>query len=432
MTVIRFARIIIALLILLSFSFLSGCDCNEEEDDEKEDDSDDDDDNDDNDVTDDDNDDNDSGPDVDDLIAEGKDWLAFPEGDKARLSFLAALDIIPDHPEAMYGLVLSDLVHTTDVLSILVDYVMSVIEYGGPVKDNPSGEDLVNGIIQRVIDGLLRDRVAELIDYADRTIQAEGEFDHEGIPIFIHYEQVAELSVEFDYPELHASTALSGLLAGLIYHLYAVDLDFDITHVFRIADLDFDAMSTTEIVSAIVEILLDMFTDPGYPDFFTMPDDNAEIFKQAGMEMGDGFDAWTRVFPAIRTETDDQTDDVMGYVDLNANSAFDPSEPYFIPHYGELNPDQMELLQAVEELVAGLRDSFYDYTKKDVDPYNPNPFQLVLLRPIVAYAGLPRFLIPNWEIDIGAWYVDPAGSGLRDTLVAILSVMDLFLPDYHW
>ena len=431
MHIIRYVRLLFVILLLVSFTFFAACDCNEEDEDEKDDGKEDDDDDVSDDDDDDDNDD-DSTPDVDDLIQEGKDWLAFPEGDRARLSFMEALDLVPDHPEAMYGLVLSDLVHTTDVLSILVDYVMSVIDYGGPVKDEASGEDILNGIIERVIDGLMRDRAAELIDYAARTIEAQGVFDHPGIPIFVHYEQVALLSLEFDEPELHASTALAGLLGGLVYHLYAVELDFDLTNVWRIIDLDMDAMTTTEIVSAVVEVLLDMLTDPGYPQFLTIPEENGENFKQAGMEMGDGFDAWTKVFPSIRTETDDQTDDVMGYVDENGNFAFDDGEPYFIPHYGQLDTEQMELLAAVENLVVGLRNSFYDYTAKDVDPANPNPFQLILLRPIIKYIGLPGFIIPDWEVDIGDWYVDPAGSGLRDTLVSILKVVDLFLPDYHW
>jgi len=376
--------------------------------------------------------DDDAVPDVDDLIREGKDWLAFPDGDRARLFFLAALEIAPEHPEAMYGLVLSDTVHTTDMFSVLWDYIMSFIDHGGPIKSGFTGDDLVNGIFQNMLDGLLRERAAELIDYAGRCKKSGAAFEHDGIPIFIHYEEVAVLSTEFDDGELFAASAFAGIMSGLVYHMYALDLDFDLFNFFRLVELDYDELSVTQIVSAVVEVLLDILTDPSFPDFLTLPEENEGIFSAAGIEVGDGLAAWTDVFPSIGLETDDQTDDVMGYVDEDWNGAFDPRERFFLPHFGELDEDQMKWVEMTDAVVAGLRDSFYDYTVKDINPEIPNPFELSLLRPMAEELGLPGFIVPDETIDIGAWYVDAVGSGFKDSLVSVLQFIDGVLPDYEW
>jgi len=86
----------IALFVLFSFA---ACSCGDDDDNEKSM-SDDDTAYDDDSAVDDDSLDDDSGdddtlPDVSDLIESGKDWLKIGEGDKARLDFMAALQISP-------------------------------------------------------------------------------------------------------------------------------------------------------------------------------------------------------------------------------------------------------------------------------------------------------------------------------------------------
>jgi len=430
-------RLISLFILTLLFFVPIGCDCGDDDDDDDDDDAPDDDsadddaddDTSDDDTSDDDTDDDNPTPEYLALIAEGKDWLAFPEGDKARQSFMEALEIDPDGIDAMYGLVLANTVHNTDVLSILVDYVMSIIDNGGPVKaDDFSGDDLLNGILQGLLDGLVRDRTYELLDYADRTLNAQGTFQHEGIPIFIHYEQVALLGGEFDNGELYATKAFSGIFSSFVYQMYALDLDFDIFNAYRVAVIDFDVMSTEEIIGLVVDILLDILKDPAFPDFLTVTAQGATMFQEAGMELGDAFDAWTKVFEAINLESDDQLDDVIGYNDLNGNFARDVGENYIIPHYGLLDESQMEMLEAANLIAAAFRNTYYDYTEKDVDPDNPNPFPVKLFKPVARQLGLPAFLVPDMYLDIGSWFVNPEGSGFKESLITILEIADTFLP----
>ncbi|MCB1154328.1 hypothetical protein KDL45_11815, partial [bacterium] len=166
-----FGVAMLLVFLLASGTALPGCSCGDDDDDDDSASDDDDDDV----STDDDDDDDDDLTDVDALIQEGKDWLAFPEGDKARQSFMAALELEPDNREARYGVVLSDFVHSMDVYSVLTDYILSFIEYGGPVKSGAvesgliengkaeqlPGDDFLNNLLQIVIDGLFRERASE-------------------------------------------------------------------------------------------------------------------------------------------------------------------------------------------------------------------------------------------------------------------------------
>jgi hypothetical protein len=427
----RFGKVTFYTILLVAFALLFAVSCgddDDDDDDDNDDDSDDDDSTDDDDAVDDDDDTS-----ISDLIQEGKDWLAFPDGDKARLSFLAALEVIPDHPEALYGLTLADTVHTCDIFSVILDYVMSVIDYGGPVKKKElSGDDLINTLLQKTLDGLLGDRVHELIETADKTRELGGTFEHWGIPIFIHYEVVDTLSTEFDDGELYASQAFAGLFFGLAHHLYALDMDFDLSHLFGLENVPIDELETQELIALFIERLLGMLEDPTFPTFLTIPEENADVFREAGAEVATALDHWLKAFTAVNLESDDQTDDVIAYVDENGNGYYTDGEPYVIPHYGQLDQEQTAWLTAINAIVAGARDSLWDYTVNDVDPANPNAFQVALLNDVLKLIGLPRIIPRSWEIDMGAWYIDPAGSGLRDFLLTLLRLVDLFLPDYQW
>ncbi|MCZ7585832.1 MAG: hypothetical protein M5R36_22250 [Deltaproteobacteria bacterium] len=75
-------------------------------------------------------------------------------------------------------------------------------------------------------------------------------------------------------------------------------------------------------------MLLAILEDPSYPDFLTLPDENVPAFQNAGMMMGNGFDAFVGAFGFIRAETDDPADDVLTYDDLNGNAVWDTDEPF--------------------------------------------------------------------------------------------------------
>ena len=377
-----------------------------------------------------------------DLLDDGREWLAIGEGDKARLAFLDALAIAPDDPEALYGLVLSDTVHTVDVFSIIYDYILSFIEQGGPVtaqvldkdESGPAGrqgpEGWIDDLLDMIFHTLLLDRARELVETSRicRTIP-DIAYHHEGIPILIALEHVADLAGEFDPGELYAAEAFALLLDGLTSHLLVLDLDFDLSLAWRIADIDFESTPMPEAIGLVLAMLIDVVADPDYPSFLTMSSCGMEAFTEAGLRIGLGLDQWLRTFDAVAAETDDQTDDIIGYEDLNGSGDFDQGEPFVIPHFGVLGAEEMEVLEGVLVLVASLRDSYLDDTPNDPDPETRSPFCLSSLNPLLEALEVPLVMPGSVQIDFGAIYANPRPLRLKTTLLAVLHLVQLIFPE---
>ncbi len=377
-----------------------------------------------------------------DLLDDGRAWLAVGEGDKARLAFLEALAIAPDDPEALYGLVLSDTVHTVDVFSIIYDYILSFIEQGGPVtaqvldkdesgfagREGPEG--WIDDLLDMIFHTLLLDRARELVDTSRicRTIP-DIAYHHEGIPILIALEHVADLAGEFDSSELYAAEAFALLLDGLTSHLLVLDLDFDLSLAWRIADIDFECTPMPEAIGLVTAMLIDLVADPDYPGFLTMSTCGMEAFTDAGLRIGLGLDQWLRTFDAVAAETDDQADDIIGYEDLNGSGDFDHGEPFVIPHFGVLDAEEMEVLEGVLVLVASLRDSYLDDTSYDPDPETRSPFCLSAMNPLLEALGVPLAMPGSVQIDFGAIYANPRPWRLKTTLLAVLHLVQLIFPE---
>ena len=443
---------VVLLLAALVGLFSLGCDCGDDDDDDSnagdddvvddddtDDDDTDDDDTDDDDSDDDDTDDDDSDDDdvvencelVQDDLDDGRWWLGAADGTRAREYYRDALEVAPNCREAIYGNALANGHHVVSVFGVVYDYIRS-LEYGGPVKATVTdSDDIINGIVAVVVDGFLNERAVECMEYADKAVDVDATFEHESIPIFIAFTEEAELAGTFEDAELQAFKAFSGIFSGLLLHLTAVDLDLDISSVFRLTDVD-TSLPTDVVVAGFVDIIMDLLTDPGYPDFLTIPAENAEVFKEAGLQVGDGLNAWLATFEAIEAGTGDQTERVIGYDDANDNGVYDQGEAYVFPHYGALDQEQMEWALALLPVMESLRDSFWDGTVSDVDPNNPNPFQANTLNGVLNLLGIPSLIPASLTLDIGAMYVDPAGTGLRDFLVTVGNILQAFLPTYPW
>ncbi|NLH47389.1 MAG: hypothetical protein GX444_02185 [Myxococcales bacterium] len=426
-------------LLCLVFA-LAGCDCGDDDDDDNAA-VDDDNDNGDDDNLDDDNGDDDDDDDDDDndddttpwppneLVDEGKLWLHRGDGDRADLYFRQALDILPLHPEANYGLVIGNAMHNLDLFGIILDYVYSVIDNGGPVKDDP--DNLLDNFLAQALDGLQYASGKEQLEYAQICLEEGYVFQQDedlAIPIIIHFERLADIFGQFDEAELHAAVVPTLILWGLLEHVDAVSLDCDYTQAYLLAELDWD-----DILNALKEaipILINLFEDPAYPDFFTFPAENIPQIQDAGLRLAEAMEQFRLVFPAVEGEAgEDQATDVFGYDDQNGNQKYDAGEPYRINGYGSLDADQMEIVYALRYVATKLRDSFWDYTEYDVDPDNPNPFHLSYLNPLLQAFGLPA-LIPDWsflQIDFGAFYADPGSDGLKQLLLSILRIAEIII-----
>jgi len=407
--------LVILLGLALSF-FCAGCDSGG--DDDREDESDDDDD--------------DS---QEDHLGQGKYWLQVGEGDKAREEFLMALSQEPGIVDGLYGMVLADMLHATDVVGVIVDYIKS-LEYGGPVKSGDgdrekvdSSRGMINFMLDTVLNGLLLERCEEMVTYARTTQGIEGaSFELEGIPIIIAFEHLADLNSEFDMGELYGSESYGLILKGLVGHLLTIDLDFDLSLAFILEDIDFGEMETMEAVSLVVDILYRIITDPAFPNFLTLYPDGIELYQQSGWELAMGLHAYLNTFAQIASETDDQGDDVMGYLDTNGNLAWDHGEPLYIPYFEVLEGIQMSRWAIITGVIEGYRNSLLDYTEYDIDPGASNPFRLALLNPLLETYGLPPVIPEETVLDLGSWYANPNPTVIRDTLIELLDFLRELLP----
>ncbi|MCL4233430.1 MAG: hypothetical protein KJ042_02810 [Deltaproteobacteria bacterium] len=370
-------------------------------------------------------------PAVQELLDSGRNWLKIGEGDKARMDFGAALDIDSDVVEAQYGMVLGNLLRHFDIISILYDYIDS-LGYGGPVAKADGPDNWLDNILNDLLTGLLYDRSDELVEYAEIAQQDDDPtYMIDAMPVILHFERVADLRTEFDRAELYGASGFARVMSGLFRHLTAVSLDVDISYAFVILDVVDRPWPQEDILGAIVNVLIDMIGDPNYPDFLTMPPENVDELRMAGMSVGDGCDDFLSAWAAIEAETDDQSDDVIAFNDVNGDGMWNFGEPLIVPGVGELTAEQMDLVHGVRTMIEDLRNSFWDYTIKDVDPSASNPFPLADLNPILQALGIPP-IIPDLgitRVDFGKTYVDPGYDEFKQTLLAILEIADSFLPD---
>ncbi|MDP8256061.1 MAG: hypothetical protein P9M14_09945 [Candidatus Alcyoniella australis] len=406
----RLLALLVALLLVAMLGSLCSCACDDDDDDDDQ-------------PGDDDDDDDDE--DIQDLIDQGKHWLEIGEGDKARLVFLEALDVVPGHPEATYGLALADGLHEMDVIGIIYDYLMSFIDGSGPVK----GEDtqgLLDQLLHDVLDGLVIERADELVSAAQTAQQAQATFEVE-IPMIIGFEELGYAGSEWDQADLLALESFGDLLSGLLKHIFVIDLNTNLGYIFIFIEMDTSG-ETIDIVGLVVDVLIQMLTDPAYPDFLTLDAEGIELYREAGLQFGLGLDRFLRTFEAITLETDDQSDDVLGYYDLNGSGVWDAADPWTIPYYGALDERQMAWWAVISGIVGAMRDTYLDYTIYDVDPANPNPLHFSVFNPLLQMFNLPPLFNEEMTLDIGQWYLNPNPTSIRDGLLQILQLVDALLP----
>ena len=378
--------------------------------------------------------DDDSGPsDLEECLEEGRYWLSVGEGDRARLAYLCVLDLAPGHEEGLYGLAVADVVHLADVIGILKDYIMSVIDMGGPVASaggDAKDEDaraILDRLIELVIGGLLLETSEELWTVSE-TLQAYEDplFWHDGVPLIIDFELEGTMAGEFDRSYLVAAESFGRLLYGLNGHVLTVSLDLDISLAFLITEVDFEDVLVG--IGDVVDILKLILNDPGHPNFLTLSEEGVDLYRKCGLLIGDGFDDFLSTWLVIGTETDDQTDDVIGYVDIHPNGAYDVLEPYRLPHFGELDATEMAALFIIEEVAREFRMAYWDRTVRDLDPDNPNPLHLDVLNPLLEFFGIPGIIPPDTTVPVGDWYAEPNPTAIRDFVTELVYVLDGLFP----
>ncbi|MCZ7582212.1 MAG: hypothetical protein M5R36_02140 [Deltaproteobacteria bacterium] len=133
------------------------------------------------------------------------------------------------------------------------------------------------------------------------------------------------------------------------------------------------------------------------------------------------------VYDQIRSETDDQSDDILAYADVNENNYYDVYDHFIIPPWGELDEDQQALALDFEAMFAALSAAFLDRTEYDEEPDVDTPFDIKNLNALLKAIGLPP-LLPSATIDLASWWEDVDPTGFRDGLRSLVNILALVLP----
>ncbi|MCZ7582508.1 MAG: hypothetical protein M5R36_03780 [Deltaproteobacteria bacterium] len=376
--------------------------------------------------------------DVDDIIAIGKGYLLEERGAQASEAFRAAIDLDADSAEARYGLMMAQIMQFTNLIDEFV-LLIGQLDLGGTAK-NASTTSAETVDLGALIHGFLNDTLVPLLksneeQYAILAGQADLQFDLERYILRVNDSPVLDVGGEFDKTDLHFFGAVNAALDGVLEFLLAYNLGFDINALsLPESDPNTDLYTTVSGYLDLVEALL---TDPTYPDFLTLVDGGDGHLSASGVALGNVFVRLRRMLDQVATERDPQDDDPVRFLDYNHDGSYDKwSEPIAVGTLFVIDPELASALRVTAPRVAA---AFFDGSSADPDPGRASPLTAAdlneLLRaldvlPIVlgnpdrpfVIGGLPDFI----GLDIGSFFHDADPFALRDFLIQVIDIWDLF------
>lgn len=373
-------------------------------------------------------------PTVQEIIDIGKDYLITGDGPAASDAFHAALVRDPQNTDAQFGVILSNLMQFTSLLSELINMVTSMLDVQDPVPVDevdglsPQGALAIGDLIQEFVGNILLPKFIEN-ETLYTQLSANGSFKFElagAYELDFIDTQLVSFAGEFDQGELQFFGAVNPLLLAVFQIVMAHDINFD----FENLNLDLgggaegeepDIMDTIAGILALIEGLI---SDPNYPNFLYLDDDGQQMMQAAGLNLGFTFFRVSRMLDAVREETDDQDDDPIYYEDLNENGEYDADEPI---NLGDLTAIDPALVPVIWELGGDLAVAMFDTTNFDLEPMMPNPLYLESFNGLLMYLELidAPFLGHRIGIPIGPFFASPAPDGLRSILLFVINIWDL-------
>jgi len=362
----------------------------------------------------------------------GKTSVLSAEGSLAAEQFQQGLALDPNAANCRYGLTLADCSTQCNTLSLLVTYITAAIAgYQPPTKGEPqTGQSFIDDMVNIMLGNSYLNAANDAIVQAEwvRANAPDMIYPLAGLPIIFNFQQVAAPAGNFDLTDAVAAEAWSGAIGGLLSHLTTLNLDFELGVLFAFTKIDF-SQSIDLVIGDIVNLALELFDNPLFPDFFTLTDNGAP-FQAAGLMTGLGWLHASETYSWMTKDSGDVATEVLGYADLNGNHKWDANEPLVVPPFGALDAGADKVAWAAQGVFQHLANSFLEYTPYDTDPGVPQPFKLSYLNPLLQALGLPALIpdTPLLEIDFGAAYHDANPTKLRDEIVAVLQILHALFP----
>ena len=286
-----------------------------------------------------------------------------------------------------------------------------------------SVQDLLQQLLEEVAVEMLQnlDSIFEVPDWS----MVVPQYSFSLLDLFL----VPSLTGENDLAEARLMNSISNGLAGILNILFAVDLDFNISSLDAaeqiIADLDqvnaFDLDTIQDILLEIQDLIRWLLNDPAYPAFLSSKDEQSiGRIQEAAQNFGLFFGELAVMIETIDHETDDQTDDAIGYVDENGNGQWDGEEVMFFPGVGSLDKNTA---YALREVLLALKVNFTDGI-----PFPLNSVNDLLAEMDIGLVGLLLDLLvflEIGEIDLAQGLRYPTEEGLRPALETLYNTLGI-------
>ncbi|MDP8225285.1 MAG: hypothetical protein P9L99_18130 [Candidatus Lernaella stagnicola] len=234
-----------------------------------------------------------------------------------------------------------------------------------------------------------------------------------------------------DVSDVYFFASIYAAMDGLFSAALALDLDLN---PLILAELGLDELGTqlglfsldkegdqdaAAILAQLDNLLNRVLGDPVYSRFLRLRGAEGDAYMRwAGAQLGWVFGYLAQMIESVAAETDDQSDDVIRYVDQNADGVWNDPEPLIVPGVAELD---YELAWILHDLFLALKVDF-------TDGY---PFRFEQLVPLFDYLDWSElsFIIKVLDasgvdsIDLGQAFREPDPDGLRPLLVQLQTLL---------
>ncbi len=355
----------------------------------------------------------------DPLIVAGKMHLGEGRIDEAYLAFRDAWETCPGSVDARMGLALTCQLELERRMYAMIDYLLSVYP-------EATGKSFFS-TLQSVLFNQMLPKAQEMLEHG-RFVQsapANWSFYIDRYPFIVQGEfedrVIVDMGGEWDLADAVMIEAGAEFYTALIYTLCAYDLTLDWYWVQHMPDIS--GMEIPEALRAILGWCLNVLEDPNYPMFMILKGEvGLRYLARAGLSWGSTFTLVATSAALMLLETDDQTDDVMGYVDENGNGRWDEGEPYKLPHIGGMTPDQNRNWLGMLSVALSLGYSAWDAGPLDVDPYNPNKVSLWEFNFLLEALGLEPVL-PDIRFNLGPFFNFPKHDQLKQIMLFVIRLL---------
>ncbi len=241
-------------------------------------------------------------PEVLDLIAEGKRWLRDGEPAFARKSFEAALDLAPDHTDALFGLALSHLVYGSElaVMAVSIGGQLSDPEASAASTGTPPDTWSQNEYLAAELHYIFMNLRKHLAQGSDLLARIEGRplaFEVEAVPVSLGIKPTVMFRGVFDAADVRLARAVADTATGVLNVLAGQDLSTDVLTIVGLVTDGFDDVDGRAIFAILAYLLNEDAR------FLTLhPEDGETLFEDARMRFGNAGRHLAAAVQALRVE----------------------------------------------------------------------------------------------------------------------------------